>query len=51
MRWWRLLLPDGREPAVDDELLTAAWTVALIALAVGGWAWATRRDLKIGAGG
>ena len=48
MRWWRLLLPDGREPAVDDELLTAAWTVALIALAVGGWAWATRRDLKIG---
>lgn len=51
MRWWRLLLPDGRQPAVADELLTAAWTVALIALAVGGWAWATRMDRTIGPGG
>ena len=51
MRWWRLLLPDGREPAVADELLTAAWTVALIALAVGGWAWATRMDRTIVPGG
>lgn len=44
MRLWRLLLPDGRQPAVADEVLTTMWTVAVIALGAGGSAWAARMN-------